>query len=92
VLALWAGQCQLGRLSRRALWLAAPLAAVVAFGLLAQGRGHLTGMSERALLVVVTCWALAAAVVMVRSAPEGPVPRSRYDRRTPGVRAGRRPG
>jgi hypothetical protein len=80
------------RLSRGALWLVVPLVLVVLVGLLALGRGQLTGLAERALLLAVTAWALSAAVITTTSRP-GRQPGSRYVRNSDrGVATRAQPG
>lgn len=59
----------LRRLSRLAAFVVIPLVAGVGVGLLAIGKGHVTGGFERATLVAVTAWTVAMCVQLARRRP-----------------------
>jgi hypothetical protein len=56
----------LRRVSRAAAWVVVPLLVVMGVAMLAVGRGHLTGLLERAVLLLATVWALTTCTHLAR--------------------------
>ena len=74
LLAFAAADSALGRLSRRALWPVVPLVLLVIVAMVGFGRGHLAAVTEQALLLVVTAWAVMVAVVLATTPQLTPAP------------------
>jgi hypothetical protein len=69
------------RVSRLASAPIVALGLVNAYGIVFVGRGELTGLAERTLLVLIVGWCLAVAAVLLSGMPRSPSPRAPTARR-----------